>query len=468
MSPTNYTCSICSKGFEKRTSQIRHISYCRKSKSRGRSRKKACLNCTKAKTHCNSAYPNCARCVAKDLSCRYERPPISRASDVAQSTSLDETEEPTLISNLSRDLSLESPMQLVQVDSSTDELPLASNFDCLDSTYDVPYLYDTSLSEAASLQNTRGPSPLSYSEPKSCPDFSNTEVVDTLTFERLFPKPPKAFDLRTMRNHQFSLNRKYMLCTLRSYPFMMIPGKTQTLPAFIHPQSLGYKRKNDRFLNNRLLSPLENCLAIVQMWSVKNKANARLIWRTIRMEQERVLAEISQYDDWNTVAALQAITIYILLRLSENDDDVTDFDLPLIRTMIKVALRTSGIEMRHLYSHKGSPTWESWVLAESLLRTLIVLFLIDILFNFSSLLHPYKCDGSELLGKALPCGRHLWYASSRAEWEREYTRQGVGKQLTYGDLVNNKLGTDGALDSWLEQLDDFGTLVRAAASLKDG
>ena len=99
--------------------------------------------------------------------------------------------------------------------------------------------------------------------------------------------------------------------------------------------------------------------------------------------------------------------------------------------------------------------------------TLIVLFLIDILFDFSSLLHPYKCDGSELLGKALPCGRDLWHASSRAEWEREYTRQGVGKQLTYGDLVNNRLRTDGALDSWLEQLDDFGTLVMAAASLKD-
>ena len=98
--------------------------------------------------------------------------------------------------------------------------------------------------------------------------------------------------------------------------------------------------------------------------------------------------------------------------------------------------------------------------------TLTVLFLIDILFDFSSLLHPYKCDGSGLLGTALPCGRDLWHASSRAAWESEYTRQGLGKQLTYGDLVN-RLRTDGALDSWLEQLDDFGTLVMVAASLKD-
>jgi hypothetical protein len=54
------------------------------------------------------------------------------------------------------------------------------------------------------------------------------------------------------------------------------------------------------------------------------------------------------------------------------------------------------------------------------------------------------------------------------EWESEYARRRVSKQLTYGDLLNNRLRTDGALDSWLEQLDDFGTLVMAAASLKDG
>jgi hypothetical protein len=34
------------------------------------------------------------------------------------------------------------------------------------------------------------------------------------------------------------------------------------------------------------------------------------------------------------VAALQAISIYFLLRLSEKDDDATDFDIPLIRTML--------------------------------------------------------------------------------------------------------------------------------------
>lgn len=100
--------------------------------------------------------------------------------------------------------------------------------------------------------------------------------------------------------------------------------------------------------------------------------------------------------------------------------------------------------------------------------TLTVLFLINILFDYTSLLHPYTCDGSELLEMDLPCGRGLWQASSRSEWEREYALRAEEKQLTYGDLLKSRFKTDHTLDSWLEQLDDFGTLVMAAASLRDG
>jgi len=72
----------------------------------------------------------------------------------------------------------------------------------------------------------------------------------------------------------------------------------------------------------------------------------------------------------------------------------------------------------------------------------------------------------------LPCGRALWHATSRSEWEDEYVARADGldvnmsKHLTYGDLLNTRFGTDnGSLDSWLAELDDFGTLVMAAASL---
>lgn len=68
----------------------------------------------------------------------------------------------------------------------------------------------------------------------------------------------------------------------------------------------------------------------------------------------------------------------------------------------------------------------------------------------------------------LPCGRKLWRATTSAEWEKEYASKGDSvreKQLTYGDLLNHRSRPDRILDSWLSQLDDFGTLVMAAASL---
>lgn len=44
--------------------------------------------------------------------------------------------------------------------------------------------------------------------------------------------------------------------------------------------------------------------------------------------------QCSQYDDWNAVAAFQAVTVYFLLRLSEVNEEATNFDFPLIYTMI--------------------------------------------------------------------------------------------------------------------------------------
>jgi hypothetical protein len=53
-------------------------------------------------------------------------------------------------------------------------------------------------------------------------------------------------------------------------------------------------------------------------------------------KRERVsnCQQCANFDDENTLAALQAITIYTLLRISEQNEDATTFDIPLIYTMI--------------------------------------------------------------------------------------------------------------------------------------
>lgn len=183
-------------------------------------------------------------------------------------------------------------MQLVQAGQNGIELPFARSLENCGPASTLPTMLNMSYPDPISSQNNRDPLLLSYSEPNPSVPFLNSEVENIPTFDHLVPRPPRAFSPSTMRNHQSSLNMKYMIRTLRSYPFTMLPGKSRSLPAFIHPQCISYGSKHDGVIRNSLSSPLENCLAIMQMWSVKNEANATFIWRSIRMEQDRLYSEV--------------------------------------------------------------------------------------------------------------------------------------------------------------------------------
>jgi hypothetical protein len=71
----------------------------------------------------------------------------------------------------------------------------------------------------------------------------------------------------------------------------------------------------------------------------------------------------------------------------------------------------------------------------------------------------------------LPCTRDLWKASTVSRWKMEYAamKDGDGgvNQPTYGDLMKLRFTNDNKLDSWISQLDDFGTLVVTAAVLPE-
>ncbi|TVY45895.1 hypothetical protein LSUB1_G000492 [Lachnellula subtilissima] len=498
-------CSICAKKFENRKSYLRHGFYCRKAKTRARSRKKACVACTKAKTRCNLVYPECSRCVTKNITCGYGQT-VPVGSLVTSTISSVQTEMPLHLQISPTLDSAETSMQLVSAttkpftpsqDSMTDFVtvgPLENdvwNFEPVDntSTYvENPMLEEDSTGELAISKFLRSidsvstfpnesqltflhslPAALPGDGMELSPNLPNIEDWNNFGFDEIMPESIKLFSARKAPKRQLSLSRSYLLCTLRSYPHMII--SRQSLPPFIHPY-YGYgvsTSGNEIDTHQYGLAPLNNCAAIVKWYSAKNKDNIGFIWGTIRMEQERLLAEYSHYSDQDAVAALQAITVYFLLRISEDNERVTNFDIPLIYTMVEIAMKVKGV-IRKYDNPSFRVTWEDWILAESLRRTMIVLFLIDLLFDIASPLHSYKCDGSLLRGLALPCGKALWMASTRDEWEAEYAVQRVkayGKrQLTYGDLVNFHHREEGTLDPWLSQLDDFGTLVMTATSVQ--
>ncbi|KAH8684915.1 hypothetical protein BGZ60DRAFT_398670 [Tricladium varicosporioides] len=458
-----FTCSLCAKTCGSRKSQIRHISYCRRTKSRVRSRKRACLTCTKAKTHCDLIYPSCSRCTGKNINCVYGLSPqspkaIEGSQETTPETSLHQTPDAVPITTSSIDFDSQlavygntNPIEILG-NNSTD---FVSSIISGQGTWD----FETNTISASPY---RWPPPGLPFQDNAFNDFSNFNHVGFSLLDELVPRPQKAFWPRKKGDSRFSLNRHFVLCTLRSYPHQILPGKS--LPPFIHPQSLINSTQEDGVIQKSLPVSLAACAAIIQMCSVKDESNALFIWRAIRMEQERLSAECLKFDQAEAVAALQAVTAYFLLRLSEDNDNATTFDVPLIYTMIKITEQVSRLVLMNK-NFSICNSWEDWVLAESTRRTIVVLCLVDALFDISSVLTQYKCDGSVLAGMALPCGRDLWRATNSSEWKRNYAARIDEKQLTYGDLLFARFRTDAMIDAWLSQLDDFGTLVMAAASL---
>jgi hypothetical protein len=203
---------------------------------------------------------------------------------------------------LSLDVSSRTDIQLFQAGQNGAEIPFTGSLEQREPISALSDIYGMPIQDPITSRNAQGPPQLSYSDPDPTTGFLDTDVEEIFMFNQLLPKPPRGFFVRAMRNHQLSLSRKYMITTLRSYPFTMLPGKSQKLPAFIHPQCLSYGSKDGRLARCSLSSPLENCLAIMQMWAVKNEANAAFIWKTIRMEQERLFSEVRRYACWSPLS----------------------------------------------------------------------------------------------------------------------------------------------------------------------
>ncbi|PQE26034.1 C6 finger domain-containing protein [Rutstroemia sp. NJR-2017a BBW] len=457
---------------------MRHVRYCRKKVGQPlRSRKRSCARCSTSKTHCDCAYPSCSRCLEKKLVCLYQNdetiPAALTRKDRSKSTRQGVHTTP-LSSDRSGSLDFTSDGSLLQYygESPTSGL---EGFDTATS-HQLASLPHPLVSDDLSLRpvsskhaHSKGlassslfryeenilPENFLFNESRWALDFSNVPLLAHSPVLRA----PRAFSPKRQRYPKVSLTRKYVICTIKAYPQMLLTGKE--LPPFIHTElqssstSVGLTT-----IRNPSTDPLAICLSITAMWTVKNTHNTAFIWRSIRSEQERLFEECFTFDDHNAVAALQAICIYFLLRLSEADEDATNFDIPLISTM-------TGLSVKY----NKSPTWEGWLLAESLRRTIFLLLIISLLFDLSPGTQQNCCDGARLLTEmGLPCHKNIWKAQTQNEWEWEYTAQYASKyqRLTFGDLLQHgkEEGSAGnVLDDWLANVDDFGNVIVAVVSL---
>lgn len=106
-------------------------------------------------------------------------------------------------------------------------------------------------------------------------DISISPVVSTQSVRSLIPRQEKK-----NRTHGITI---LILSTLKSYPRMM---RHDTLPPFIHPRLLSSGVEDNH------MEPIHNCISLVHMTSSGVPGNRKLFWKNVRLECERLYAEV--------------------------------------------------------------------------------------------------------------------------------------------------------------------------------
>ncbi|KAF7592438.1 hypothetical protein BBP40_000286 [Aspergillus hancockii] len=221
--------------------------------------------------------------------------------------------------------------------------------------------------------------------------------------------------------------------TLKSYLLMML--RHNALPPFIHPRVISSDVENND------MEPLINCISLVRMLSSEVRGNRKLFWKNVRLECERLCEEHLKLNKWELLAAMQALSIYILIKLDEGDTDHNKFDLLLLATVTAIAkqLARSNIACYTPPAPSNSNlgiSWKDWIFEESRRRLSVVYRVMNMLVYFEP---STMCNlPTDLILAPLPAKKQLWEAGNEFVWKAESERE-PGLQTAFALAANGEL-----------------------------
>jgi hypothetical protein len=184
------------------------------------------------------------------------------------------------------------------------------------------------------------------------------------------------------------------------------------------------------------------------------------------------------YNSEGLFAAFQAYLIYAMVLFFQLDQDSNRQFRDIMTKLQELACASA----RHglvcaTDQQRARPRWEEWIVAEAKRRTLYVMYLFDSILSTQEGLPTFL--GVELHGLPAPANKLLWQAGSRYEWEREYNihlADWMEGSLTIDELwpTPAELDTSGVVrrgarvDRWLENLDEYGTMLYAIMQCTHG
>ncbi|KAF6802700.1 hypothetical protein CSOJ01_11424 [Colletotrichum sojae] len=381
------------------------------------SRQKACNHCVAAKAKCDRTPGRCRRCAHRDLSCVYAHIPSASQSDQdpdGADPGAGRVTEPAPV-----------PPTTTGPGHAADALALALDFSDLGLT---------------------------------CP--INPDDIANRWLNSFVPLPGQ-----TTKNYTPSLSA-FMHRVLKSYANCSIRGNK--VPPFIHWSQLT--------LPSSL--PLSTCLSVIRICDNPFPGTEEVAAEVLQREMTKLYDRRSSLDDVGLLAAFQAHLIYAMVIFFCLGQGCHSF---LREAMINTQELACAASRRGLVceaEQRGArPRWEAWVAAEAKRRTLFAMCMFD-----SALLTH---DGfpshlaTELRGLPAPASKALWEARDRRTWEAKYNfhlSEFAGVGLCIDELwpIPDDFGEPeiakrrGRVDAWLEDLDEYGTMIYAVTSCTHG
>ncbi|PLB55347.1 hypothetical protein P170DRAFT_344876 [Aspergillus steynii IBT 23096] len=384
------------------------------------SRQKACQQCSSAKARCDRQHGPCVRCTRRGLSCVYPRTARSESPLIGSNP----------VNNLRTD----------RVNTST----LATERERLAGSMHVP----------------EGLDDLNFSGLELICPIDDT-AISNRWLNPYIPVPGQA-----VKQYPTNVNA-FIYRILKSYAAVAAHGRG-ILP-FVHPIQMRPRPVG---------SPLASCLSLVRVCSSPLPGSEATAASVLQREMNDIFNQCEEFDDEDQLAAFQAYLIYAMVlffRLSEAYNDVFRGTMMNLQNLARSSTRRGVVCAAD--QRRVRPRWEEWVITETKRRALYVMYLFDSILSTQEGLPTFL--GTELEGLPAPANKLLWQAQSRYQWEREYhvhMAEWAEGGLTIDELwpVPTGFGETqlarrrARVDQWLENTDEFGTMLCAVTTCTHG
>ncbi|PTB68476.1 MFS general substrate transporter [Trichoderma citrinoviride] len=300
-------------------------------------------------------------------------------------------------------------------------------------------------------------------------DFSTPDLICPINAEEISNRWLNAYiplPGQSVKNYPATVSA-FIYRLLKSYTGMAVHGRG--FPPFVHVTQL---------MGPHPSPLLSTCLSIIRICDKPLPGSENVTAEILQREMSNIYERRDTYDHLSMLSAFQAFLMYTMVlffRLSQGNNPVLRQAMMNLQELACVAARQGLMSLAE--QRRTRPKWESWVIAEAKRRTIFTMYLFDSVLSSEDGLTTFL--GTELEGLPAVSSKTLWLAQTRRDWEAAYNVHLA--EWDEGSLRINELwpipqGLDEPqvakrrhrVDSWLEDLDEFGTMLYAITSCTHG